>query len=480
VALTAMYAALLRWTGRAARRAHLQATRSEHAALHDPVTELPNRVLFHDRVHHAIARAERAGTRVAVLLLDLDRFKEVNDTLGHHNGDLLLHVVGDRLATTVRAGDSVARLGGDEFAVLLADVNGPEDARDAARRLHEAVAARLELEGIGVEVEPSIGIALHPDHGSDPETLLQRADVAMYAAKRAHAGAAIYSGDVDAYSRERLELIADLRRAIDAGELVLHFQPKATLAQRRVTGVEALVRWQHPEQGLLYPDAFIPLAEHTGLMRPLTLHILDAALRQCRSWADAGLDLGVAVNISTRNLLDLTLPETVEQLLAAHGVSAERLELEITETTIMADPPRSKAVLARLSRLGVGLAVDDFGTGYTSLAWLRDLPVTTLKIDKSFVLDMHTGGGDSVIVRSTVQLGRNLGLSVVAEGVEDQQAWDELAALGCDLAQGYFLSRPQPVEVLTPWLRAAADAAGPALCHRPDDVEQGRDGRVVG
>ncbi len=448
--LTVLYGALLTGVTRGAHRATVQAAATEHAALHDPVTELPNRVLFHDRVEQAIARAERDGTGLAVMVLDLDRFKEINDTLGHLNGDKLLCTVGGRLSATIRAADSVARLGGDEFAVLV-DADG---AADVAERIRAAVSERLELDGVGVEIEASLGIARFPEHGRDAEELLQRADVAMYAAKQAHSGVATYSADIETYSLDRLELIADLRRAIDADQIVLHFQPKASLPDGRIVGVEALVRWEHPERGFLYPDAFIPAAELTGLMGPLTFHVLDLALAQCAEWREQGLDLGMAVNVSTRNLLDLTLPDVVEQLLEVHGVPAHRLELEITETTIMADPPRVKAVLARLAARGVTLAVDDFGTGYTSLSWLRELPLTTLKIDKSFVLNMTAGDGDSVIVRSTVQLGRSLGLRVVAEGVEDAEAWDELCALGCDLAQGYHLSRPQAPVVLTPWLAA--------------------------
>ncbi len=429
--LAVLYVLLAR---RASARLRAQAAANEHAALHDPVTELPNRVLFHERVHRAIADGP-----ASVLMIDLDRFKEINDTLGHHNGDLLLCMVGARLA---READCVARLGGDEFAVLVTG-----DPIDAAARIRAAISERLELEGIGVEVEASVGIATYPEHGDDPETLLQRADAAMYAAKRARSGSAVYR-DGFGYSRENLELIADLRRALDDDEIVVYFQPKAALTTGRVVAVEALVRWQHPERGLVFPDAFIPLAENTGLMRPLTHHVLDRALAQCRAW---DLEYGVSVNVSTRNLLDPTLPETVDALLERHGVPADRLELEITETTIMADPAGAKAVLARLRAMGVGLAVDDFGTGYTSLGWLRELPVTTLKIDKSFVMDF-----DSVIVASIVQLGRSLGLQVVAEGVEDSESWEALRALGCDLVQGYHLSRPQPEAVLTPWLRTAA------------------------
>jgi len=455
-ALGALYVVLAAWAVRTSRRARRHAAASEYAALHDHVTELPNRVLFHDRVHQAIRIATRDASQVAVLLIDLDRFKEINDTLGHHNGDVLLCTVGTRLTAALRAGDSVARLGGDEFAVLVTDVGGPDAAVEAAGRVRAAIAERLELEEIGVEIEASVGIALYPEHGEDPETLLQHADVAMYAAKHAHSGHALYDDGVDRYSRENLELIADLRHGIDDEELVLHFQPKASLQTGRVIGVEALVRWEHPERGFLYPDAFIALAENTGLIRPLTLHVLDRALAQARAWMQAGLDLTMAVNISTRNLLDLTLPDQVETLLELHSVPASKLELEITETTIMSDPPRAKAVLARLSALGVSLAVDDFGTGYTSLSWLRDLPLSTLKIDRSFVMRMATDEGDATIVRSTVQLGRSLGLKVVAEGVEDEASWAQLLGLGCDVAQGYHLSRPQAEAALTPWLRTAA------------------------
>ncbi len=454
--LSLLYVMLAGWAVRASRRTRVHAAASEYAALHDHVTELPNRVLFHDRVHQATKLAAREGATLAVLMIDLDRFKEINDTLGHHNGDLLLCTVGARLTETLRAGDSVARLGGDEFAVLITDVRDREAAVEATARVRAAIAQRLELEGIGVEVEASVGIALYPEHGEDPETLLQHADVAMYTAKRAHSGHALYDDGVDRYSRANLELIADLRRGIDDEELVLHFQPKADLATGRVVGVEALVRWDHPERGFLYPDAFIPMAENTGLIRPLTLHVLDRALAQTRVWMQQGLDLTMAVNVSTRNLLDLTLPDEVETLLELHSVPASKLELEITETTIMADPPRAKAVLARLAAMGISLAVDDFGTGYTSLSWLRDLPLTTLKIDKSFVMRMATDEGDAKIVHSTVQLGCSLGLKVVAEGVEDEASWEQLVALGCNLAQGYYLSRPQPVEPLTEWLRTAA------------------------
>jgi len=457
--LATLYVVLAVTARRNARQAAVSVAASEYAALHDHVTELPNRVLFHDRVHQATRAAARDGAGFAVLMIDLDRFKVINDTLGHHNGDLLLCTVGARLSETLRAGDSVARLGGDEFAVLVTDIHSTEDAVEASARVRKAIAERLELEEIGVEVEASVGIALFPAHGDDPETLLQHADIAMYVAKQAHSGYAIFEDDHDGAARENLELIADLRRGIEDDELVLHFQPKARLTDGTIAGVEALVRWDHSQRGFLYPDAFIALAENTGLIRELTLHVLDRALAQTRAWMDAGLDLTMAVNVSTRNLLDLTLPDQVEALLETHGVPAHKLELEITETTIMADPPRAKAVLARLSQLGLSLAVDDFGTGYTSLGWLRDLPVTTLKIDKSFVMPMGTSDGDAKIVRSIVQLGSSLGLKIVAEGVEDEGSYAALRELGCDLAQGYYLSKPQPVDRLEAWLRTTASTS---------------------
>ncbi len=411
--LAALYVVLAAWATREFRRAR------RHA-------DLPDRARFCDRVGQAIRIATRDASQVAVLVLDAD-----DD-----------HTVATRLARVLRASDSLAAFGGGEFAILITDVGGPDAAIEAANRVR-------------AEIEASVGIALYPEHGEDPETLLVHAGDALHAAKHAHSGHALF----DRAARESLNLIAELRRGIDDEELVLHFQPKADLQTRRVLGVEALVRWEHPERGLLYPDAFIALAEKTGLIGPLTLHVLDRALAQARAWMQAGLDLTMAVNVTPRNLLDLTLPDQVETLLELHSVPPSKLELEITETAIMADPPRAKAVLARLHALGISLAVDDFGTGYASLSWLRDLPLQTLKIDRSFVMRMAADEGDATIVRSSVQLGRSLGLKVVAEGVEDEAAWVQLLGLGCDLAQGFHLSRPQPAAALTPWLRTAARAS---------------------
>jgi diguanylate cyclase (GGDEF)-like protein len=391
------------------------------------------------------------------MIMDLDRFKEVNDTLGHASGDELLKQVGDRLSQSVRESDTVARLGGDEFGVLLPKVVDAEAAVAVARKLRTTLEDPFTIHGLALQMEASIGIALYPEHGGDVQSLLQRADVAMYVAKEHPAGCEVYSRDRDDYSPDRLTLLTGLRRAIDRGELLLHYQPKADLRTGEILGVEALVRWRHPERGMIPPDEFIPAAQKTGVIGPLTMFVLDEALRQCRTWLLQGLELCVAVNLSTRNLLDLHLPEAVAELLARWEVPAGLLELEITESTILADPVRAMQILSRLDEMGVRLSIDDFGTGYSSLAYLKRLPVDELKIDKSFILGMDESENDEVIVRSTIDLGRNLGLRVVAEGVESPQAWSRLAQLGCNVAQGYFLSRPVPAEQLTQWL---ADRAG--------------------
>jgi diguanylate cyclase (GGDEF)-like protein len=425
-------------------------------ALHDPLTGLPNRELFADRVGQAIRIADRELRPAALLLLDLDRFKDVNDTLGHHHGDQLLCEVGQRLSGTLRESDTVARLGGDEFAVLLPGVTA-----EGASAVAEKLRARLHqhqpliVDGVVLDLDASIGIALYPDHGGDPAELLQHADVAMYAAKQTHAGFVVYDPAVDQHSPRRLALLGGLRRALERDELVIHYQPKADLNSGQVLGVEALVRWQHPDHGLLSPGEFIPLAERTGLIHPLTRWVLDAALRQAAEWQRTGHHLSTAVNISTRCLLDPALPDQIAGQLAAWQVPASSLVLEVTESAVMADPTRALDVLARLHALGVSLAVDDFGTGYSSMAYLKELPVDELKIDRSFVSQMATSPSDATIVRSTIDLGHNLGLRVVAEGVETQDAWEKLAALGCDTAQGYLLSRPMPASDLERWLRHA-------------------------
>jgi diguanylate cyclase (GGDEF)-like protein len=423
----------------------------QHQALHDSLTDLPNRVLLHDRLQQAIRAAQRSGAAVALLVMDLDRFKEVNDTFGHHTGDQLLEQLGQRLGSVLRASDTIARLGGDEFAVLLPTAT-VEDARQIAERLLQVLDEPFALGGLQLEIDASIGMALSPDHGSDADSLLRHADVAMYVAKRGATGHALYTADQDQHSPMRLAMVSELRRAIDQDELSLYFQPKVSLRDGTVTCAEALVRWTHPRHGLLGPDQFVPIAEQTGLVRPLARWVLEAALRQCNRWRQEGLDLAVAVNLSMRNLHDPEVVDTIRQLLARWGIPPARLVIEITESSLMADATRALDVLGRLRAMGVGISIDDFGTGYSSLAYLKRLPVHELKIDKSFVANLAHDDNDAAIVRSTVGLAHDLGLTVVAEGVEDQATWDLLEKLGCDVAQGYFLSHPLPAAELGEWL----------------------------
>jgi diguanylate cyclase (GGDEF)-like protein len=446
---------------------------NEHQATHDMLTDLPNRVLFRERVERAIEYARERRLMTAVMIIDLDRFKDINDTLGHHNGDLLLQQVGPRLREALEEGGTIARLGGDEFGVLLSDVWDRMAAGDAAERIHKALEQPFIVDGLSLDVEASIGIALFPESGQEVDGLIQRADLAMYVAKAGRQGYEIYAPQFDQYSATRLALLGELRRAIEEGQLVLHYQPKVHFRTGIVEGVEALVRWQHPERGLIFPDEFIPFAEHTTLIRPLAHFVLDHALRQCRAWRRSGLDVSVAVNLSVRNLLDLSLPDEVARLLSKWELPPGALDLEITESTIMAEPMRAMEVLTRLSEMGVGLSLDDFGTGYSSLAYLRRLPVDEIKIDKSFVLNMASDEDDASIVRSTIDLGHNLGLRVVAEGVENGQIWNQLARLGCDVAQGYYLSRPVPAERLSEWLEAASDAPDQELPVRPTGLGYG-------
>ncbi|MGY1820762.1 putative bifunctional diguanylate cyclase/phosphodiesterase [Geodermatophilus sp. SYSU D00079] len=443
---------------RSRRETVAQAERNRQQALHDALTGLPNRALLRQRGEAALAALTPGTAPAALMLIDLDRFKEINDTLGHAYGDLVLQAVATRLRETLRATDTVARLGGDEFAILLPSVDGPEAALDLAARALAAMEAPIDADGVFLDVDASIGIALSGVHGTDVQTLLQSADIAMYFAKDRGLGVCVYDAELNVHSPERLGLLGELRRAIDAGELVLHFQPKAALSGEEVRGVEALVRWQHPERGLVGPAEFIPLAERTPLIRPLTRHVLDAALAQCARWRASGRTLRVAVNISARNLLDERFVDDVLELLALHDVPAWCLELEVTESAIMADPERARAILTRLAEVGVTLSIDDFGAGYTSLAHLKDLPVHQLKVDRSLVTGVTLDGSNALIVRSVVELARNLGLTTVAEGVEDRETWDLLARLGCDVAQGYLLCRPMPAEQLEEWFdRTAVD-----------------------
>ena len=430
-----------------------QSELNEHQALHDGLTGLPNRTLFRDRIEQAIAQARRDGGQLAVAMIDLDRFKDVNDSLGHHAGDVLLVEVGRRLRGVLRCSDTVARLGGDEFGVLISQPRSTSDVAVVIGKLRAALEETVMVEGLSLPAEGSIGIAMFPAHGRDVDTLLRHADVAMYGAKETKAGYLFYDGSRSESDPTRLTLVSELRRALEQHELVLYYQPKASLASGEVQSVEALLRWKHPERGMVGPDEFIPLAQQTGLIKPLTLYVLDEALGQCRAWQREGLNLAVAVNLSVRNLLDADFPTQVKRLLQKHEVDPALLRLEITESTMLSDPVRTKRVLDKLAAMGIALSIDDFGTGYSSLPYLSKLPVNEIKIDRSFVMNMADSENDAVIVRSTIDLGRNLGLQVVAEGVETEQAWEELNELGCTLAQGYYLTRPVPAAELTEWLR---------------------------
>jgi diguanylate cyclase (GGDEF)-like protein len=446
VGLAVLFVALFRIVAGASRRLR-------HQALHDGLTGLPNRSLLYSRLRRAIGSA-RGDRLAALMLIDLDRFKEVNDTLGHDHGDELLVEVAARLRGALRRGDTLARLGGDEFAVLLPELPERAAVAELAGRLQDALGRPFALRGVAVELEASIGVALCPEHGDDVHTLVQRADVAMYDAKRTQAGIATYSPERDPYSADRLGLLAELRRAIERDELVLHYQPKVSVDGGDVIGVEALVRWQHPTRGLLGPAEFVPLAERTGTVAELTRWVLAAALSQARAWIDAGRPLPVAVNLAAANIVDVTLPDAIAVQLAEHGVPGELLECEISEHTVMADPLRAMEVLGRLREMGLRLSLDDFGTGHSSLAYLKRLPLDEVKIDRSFVAGMTADENDAVIVRSTIDLARNLGLDVVAEGVEDAATLHGLGELHCDIAQGFHLSRPLPAGELDTWLAA--------------------------
>ena len=426
----------------------------EHRALHDGLTGLPNRALLADRFEQALRSSHREDAVVGLLLIDLDRFKEINDTLGHHYGDQLLAQVGPRFRGVLRDSDTVARLGGDEFAVLLPGVSGIEAAQEVAQKLQVAMTSPFHVDGVDLDVEASIGVVVSGEHGADATTLMQRADIAMYVAKQRNLRVSTYDPDSDTHTPERLALLGDLRRAIPGGELLLHYQPKVRISTGAVCGAEALVRWQHSERGLIQPDEFIPLAENTGLIGPLTRHVLNLALGQARRWIDQGTPLQIAVNLSARNLLDEHLDQVVAELLTRHGVPARLLTLEVTESAIMTDPVRAQELLHRLAAQGIEIAIDDFGAGYTSLGQLKNLPITELKIDLSYVTTMDIDTSNSLIVRSVIELGHNLGLNAVAEGVESAAILGDLSRYTCDVAQGYYLSRPLPVEDFEEW-RAA-------------------------
>jgi diguanylate cyclase (GGDEF)-like protein len=453
----ANHAAVSLQNGRLVDRLRQEVAEREHQASHDSLTGLPNRRMFAQRVEQALS--SRADRHVGVMILDLDGFKDVNDTLGHHTGDALLRVVSRRLVESLGPRGVVARLGGDEFAILLPRVDSPDAARSVARELARGLDQPISVEGMELDIGGSIGLAVAPEQGDSYTVLMQRADVAMYTAKGRGAEVELYESTTDTNTARRLALVADLRRAIQAGELDVRFQPKADLLSGGPVGAEALVRWHHSAHGHIPPDEFVPLAERAGIIRDLTLFVLDRALDAATSWRAAGADIGVAVNLSVRNLLDLGLAGDVARALTTYNFPPELLTLELTESHIMSDPTRCIAVLRALDELGVRLSIDDFGTGYSSLAYLRRLPVDEVKIDKTFIIGMSRDADDATIVRSTVNLAHDLGLAVVAEGVEDEATWRELRRFGCDIAQGWHLSKPLSAPAFAQWLRQALQHA---------------------
>ncbi|GAA2363158.1 cyclic Di-GMP phosphodiesterase RmdB [Nonomuraea africana] len=426
--------------------------RRDHQAMHDELTGLPNRKMLIVSTEEALAEA-RHDERVGLFLIDLDRFKEVNDTMGHPVGDRLLQMVAHRLTHSVRPGDVVARLGGDEFAVLLPSIRDSHAAREVAARLRAALTEPVRLEGMTFDMDGSVGIALFPDHAPDFELLLQRADVAMYLAKEGRTGVELYQPDKDRNSPERLGLLGDLRRAVDNRELRLHYQPKVELATGEVRGMEALLRWRHPVRGTIAPDDFIPLAEQSYLMRQLTEYVIDAVMEQAARWWHTGLQVQISVNISARDLLDSALPDQLEACLSRFRLPPEAIQLEVTERILMGDQAYTHEAIKALAALGVPLALDDFGTGYSSFIRLQRLAASEVKIDASFVQRLSSSEDDERIVRSIVDLVRSLGLRSVAEGVESEDVALRLTDMGCDMAQGWLFGRPMAPADATVWLR---------------------------
>ncbi len=442
-----------------------QQRKLEHQALHDALTGLPNRTLLADRLELALKTAKRDGKPLALLLLDLDRFKEINDTLGHRVGDMLLSEVAKRLKKAIRKSDTIARLGGDEFAALLPAVTDLARAERVAQRIAKALESPFRvLDGLSLEVGVSTGIALYPQHAEDSSKLMQRADVAMYAAKQAQSHIALYDYEKDHNSVRHLTLTGELRQAIEQNQLSFHYQPKIDMQTRLVYGVEALARWHHPKHGYIPPHEFVIQAERTGLIELLTQWSFETALGQLATWRDEGLRISMSVNLSARSLRERYLPDQIAQMLEQWSIPPERLILEITESAIMADPETAMEVVSRLHDIGVQLSIDDFGTGYSSLAYLKRLPMDELKIDQSFVKHMTENHSDLVIVRSTIDLAHNLGLRVVAEGIEQDEQIDALKQLGCEFGQGYRISQALPLDRLSLWLKESEFAV-------PDDEE---------
>jgi len=437
----------------AVHRSASLAIKHERESQHDPLSGLANRLLFRERAERALAGSVRAVTKVAVMIIDLDHFKEINDTLGHQVGDEILVEVARRLEASLPSHATVARLGGDEFAVLIADLASADEAMALANQMLTVLTSQFTVGDVRLSIQASAGIAIAPNHGADVFTIMKRADVAMYDAKRERARVLMYQPDKDTHSPRRLELLSDLRGAVEQDQMFLVYQPKLDLQSGQVTGAEALVRWSHPTRGLIAPDEFITLAENTGMIGLITQFVLGRALAQLSTWQGCGIKLDIAVNISVRDLGDAALPDLVRAALRRAGIEPGRLTLEVTENGVMTDPHRAIDVLDKLRAIGVRVAVDDFGTGHASLTYLKQLAIDELKIDKSFITNYALDHSDGIIVRSTVDLAHNLGLWVVAEGVEDPATLEGLRAIGCDTAQGFYLSRPMPAREFERWMR---------------------------
>jgi diguanylate cyclase (GGDEF)-like protein len=477
IGLALLWSILYRIVARASRRLRQQAADNDHLARYDQLTGLPNRMRFIEGIEDAVRRSKRRPDALGVLLIDLDRFTEINNTLGTANGDLVLCEVAHRLRRSVPEDALVARLAGDGYAVLIHGTHGVPDAVDAAAAIQTSFESAIVLDDVEVRVEASIGIAVMGEHADTPNALLQRSDAALAQARSHHSGIEVYSPECDHFDATRLKLLAEVSGALERSEFILEYQPQIELQRGRIIGVEALVRWHHPEHGVLAPVEFIPLIEQTALIRPLTLALIDQALGQLVDWREVGIDVRMSVNLSARNLLDAQLPQRIAEILERHRIEPDRLIVEVTESAAMADPHRAVAVLASLRATGIGVSVDDFGTGNASIEYLANLPATEIKIDRSFITDILEDPRAEAIVRSTIDLARNLGLIVVAEGIETEAALNHLISLGCDTAQGYFISRPQPADALTTILKTGF-AAEPSLTSSSKGV--GQNDRLVG
>lgn len=435
------------------RHTKKQAKLLQYQAMYDSLTGLPNRSLFTDRLQQTVLVGQRERQSFALIALDLDRFKEVNDTLGHHIGDEVLCQTARIVRGALRESDTLARMGGDEFSILLQTAQTREGAERVAERILDALRNPVDILGHEFEIGASLGIAMFPEHAKQPDELQRNADAAMYQAKRNHSGFATFTKELEKTSEDQFTLRSEIRKAIANEEFILHYQPKIDFSTRRISGVEALVRWQHPTRGLLSPDTFIPFAEETGLIRPLTEAIMRQAVAQAASWLKDGMPFQIAVNVSAINIQDDKFADQVEEILEQYNLPADLIELELTESAIMSEPKKAINCIKQLRNFGVQVSIDDFGTGYTSMSQLKELLVAKIKIDRSFVTDMMMNHNDAVIVRTTVDLGHSLGFKVVAEGVEDQATWDQLEDLGCDSAQGFHMARPLAPEAFTAWLR---------------------------